>query len=317
MLTFVVKRVMQAFVVIFLVIIVVFLLLHTVRGGPARGILGPHASREAIAAFNHAQGFDRSLPAQFGLYLDRLVRLDLGQSYQLNQSVGALLVERVPKTLALNGLSLAGAVLVAVPLGVWQGRGRRGAADHVITGMVFVGYATPVFFLGLLLIIGLSEAVPLFPATAPQSDSLFSILSDWRGLVLPVLTGAIVTIAAFSRYIRSAVLENLAQDYVRTARAKGAAERRVVWLHVLRNSLTPVIAMLGFYLPVLFSGSLVIESMFNYPGLGLLFWNAAQTSDYPVLLGVVLVIAVATVLGSLVADLVQAIVDPRVRGALS
>ncbi|MBC6463182.1 ABC transporter permease [Actinomadura sp. HBU206391] len=313
---FLAKRCGQALVVIFLVTVIVFLLLHSVPGGPARGILGPQASAQTIAAFNHEHGFDQSLIQQYWSYLSRLLHGDLGDSYTLNQSVGSLIAQRLPKTLILTGLSTLLALVIAIPLGVWQGRRRKGLADYAVTTVVFIGYATPVFLLALILVVVFTEKFPILPVQAPQAQSLSGLFADSRGLILPILAGAIATIAAFSRYMRSAVLDNLAEDYVRTARAKGASERRVVWLHIMRNSLTPIIAMLGYYLPVLFGGALVIESVFNYPGMGLLFWNAAQTSDYPILLGAVLVIALATVIGSLLADILQAFVDPRVRGAI-
>ncbi|GAA4607191.1 ABC transporter permease [Actinoallomurus liliacearum] len=316
MIRFLAKRLGQSIVVILLVTVIVFLLLHSVPGGPARGILGPQASPQAIAAFNHEHGFDKSLVQQYWAFLSRLLHGDLGDSYTLNQSVGSLISQRLPKTLVLTGLSTLVALLVAIPLGVWQGRRRRGLTDYAVTTVVFIGYATPVFFLALILVIVFTEKIPILPPQAPQGQSLGALFADSRALILPVLAGAIATVAAFSRYMRSAVLDNLAEDYVRTARAKGASERRVVWLHIMRNSLTPIIAMLGYYLPVLFSGALVIESVFNYPGMGLLFWNAAQTSDYPILLGTVMVIALATVIGSLLADIIQALVDPRVRGAI-
>jgi peptide/nickel transport system permease protein len=313
---FLAKRFGQALVVIALVTVIVFLLLHSVPGGPARGILGPQATTEAIAAFNHEHGFDRSLPQQYWMYLSGLLHGDLGDSYTLNQSVSSLIGQRIPKTLVLTGLSTLVALVVAIPLGVWQGRRRKGLTDYAVTTLVFVGYATPVFFLALILVIVFAEKIPILPVQAPQAQTLAGLFADSRGLILPILAGAIASVAVFSRYMRSAVLDNLAEDYVRTARAKGASERRVVWLHIMRNSLTPVIAMLGYQLPVLFSGALVIESVFNYPGMGLLFWNAAQTSDFPILLGSVLVIAVATVTGSLIADILQAFADPRVRGAI-
>jgi peptide/nickel transport system permease protein len=313
---FLAKRIGQAIVVIFFVTVIVFLLLHSVPGGPAHGILGPKASPQAIAEFNREHGFDKSLFQQYWAYLSELFHGDLGESYTLNQSVASLIGQRIPKTLVLTGLSTLVALVVAIPLGVWQARRRKGLADYAVTTVVFVGYATPVFFLALILVIVFTQKTQLLPPQAPQTQSIAGLFADSRALILPVLAGAIATVAAFSRYMRSAVLDNLAEDYVRTARAKGASERRVVWLHIMRNSLTPIIAMLGYYLPVLFSGALVIEKVFNYPGMGLLFWNAAQTSDYPILLGAVLVIALATVIGSLLADVLQALVDPRVRGAI-
>ncbi|MEU9123357.1 ABC transporter permease [Streptomyces sp. NPDC048506] len=313
MIRFLVRRSAQALVVLLLVSVVVFVLLHLLPGGPARAILGVQATPDALAHFNHQQGYDRSLPEQYLMYLGRLLTGDLGESYKLNQSVASLLAERLPKTALLAGLSLALAAVLAVPLGILQAVRRGTAVDHLLTGAAFLAYATPVFFLGLVLILVFSQQLPLLPAEAPQADTVGGILADLPALVLPVVTTALGTIAAFSRYMRSAVLDNLAEDYVRTARAKGQSGARIMARHVLRNALIPLATLLGLYLPTLFSGTLVVESMFNYPGMGLLFWNAAQGSDFPVLLGVTLVVGVATVLGSLLADIAYAVLDPRIR----
>ncbi len=307
------KRVGQALVVVFFVTVVVFLLLHALPGGPARGVLGIQATPEQIARFNAEQGLNRSLPWQYLNYLGQLLHGDLGQSYVLNSSVSDLLSQRLPKTLALSVLSAVVALLVAIPLGLWQAARRNRPADYVLTALSFVAYATPVFFLGLILIVVFSQQIPLFPSQAPQADSWWGVFADPMGLVLPVVTGALGMIAVFSRYMRSSTLDNLSEDYVRTALAKGTSRKVVLRRHVFRNSLTAVIAMLGYYIPVLFGGALVVEQLFNYPGMGLLFWNAAQTPDFPVLLGCVLVISIATVIGSLLADLAQVLLDPRVR----
>lgn len=310
---FLAKRLAQALVVLLLVSVIVFVLLHLLPGGPARAILGVQATPQAVAHFNHQQGYDRSLPQQYLIYLGRLLTGDLGESYKLNQSVASLLAERLPRTALLAGLSLALAAVLAVPLGILQAVRRGRAADHVLTGLAFLAYATPVFFLGLVLVLVFSQQLPLLPAEAPQADTVGGILAQPAGLVLPVVTTALGIVAAFSRYLRSAVLDNLAEDYVRTARAKGQSGARVLVRHVLRNALIPLVTLLSLYLPTLFSGTLVVESMFNYPGMGLLFWNAAQGSDFPVLLGVTLVVGVATVLGSLLADVAYAVLDPRIR----
>ncbi|MFF4287758.1 ABC transporter permease [Streptomyces sp. NPDC001739] len=310
---FLVKRLGQALVVLLLVSVIVFVLLHLLPGGPARAVLGVQATPQAVAHFDHQQGYDRSLPQQYLMYLGRLLTGDLGESYKLNRSVASLLAERLPKTALLAGLSLALAAVLAVPLGILQAVRRGRAADHVLTGLAFLAYATPVFFLGLVLVLVLSQQLPLLPAEAPQADTVGGILAEPAGLVLPVVTTALGIVAAFSRYLRSAVLDNLGEDYVRTARAKGGSGARVLVRHVLRNALIPLVTLLGLYLPTLFSGTLVVESMFNYPGMGLLFWNAAQGSDFPVLLGVTLVVGVATVLGSLLADVAYAVLDPRIR----
>jgi peptide/nickel transport system permease protein len=296
---------------------VVFCLLHALPGGPARGILGPQATASQIAAFNHEQGLDKPLPVQYLYFLNQLVHGDLGMSYTLNEPVSQLITERLPKTLLLTVLSAVIGLLFAVPLGVWQAVRRNKPVDYVITTLSFVAYSTPVYFLGLILVLVFSQVLPWFPAQAPQGNDVADILAQPHGLVLPVVAGAATMVAVFSRYMRSATLENLTEDYVRTARAGGSRTRAVLTRHVFRNSLTPVVAMLGYYIPVLFGGALVVEQLFNYPGMGLLFWTAAQSSDYPVLLGCVLVISIATVTGTLLADIAQRVIDPRVKAGRS
>jgi peptide/nickel transport system permease protein len=313
MLKYLAWRVAQAAVVVFVVTIIVFYLLHQLPGGPARGILGLQASEEQIRAFEHDQGLDQPLPVQYLHYVGRLLTGDLGESFQLNQHVGDLIGDRLPKSLVLTVLYVAVSLVVAVPFGIWQAVRRNRPADYTLGVLSLLMYSTPVFLVGFILVIVFALNLGIFPVEAPQADTLGGILGNAQGLVLPVLTGATATVAVFSRYLRSSIVDNLDEDYVRTARAKGASEPRIMRSHVLKNSLTSVIAMLGYYLPVLFGGSIVIEKLFNYPGMGLLFWNAAQTSDFPILLGVVLVIAVATVVGSLLADVAQALIDPRTR----
>ncbi|WP_399880573.1 ABC transporter permease [Streptomyces sp. BBFR51] len=311
--SYLIRRVLQALAVIVIVTIVVFVLLHALPGGPARGILGPQATAQQIARFNHEQGLDEPLPVQYLYYLNQLVHGDLGTSYTLNAPVAQLIGERLPKTLVLTILSAVIGLLLAIPLGMWQAVRRNRPVDYVITTLSFIAYSTPVYFLGLILVLVFSQVLPWFPSQAPQGETLAQVFSEPQALVLPVVAGAASMIAVFSRYMRAATLENLSEDYVRTARAGGSRSGAILRRHVFRNSLTPVVAMLGYYVPVLFGGALVVEQLFNYPGMGLLFWSAAQASDYPVLLGCVLVIAVATVIGTLLADIVQRIIDPRVK----
>lgn len=313
MVRYISRRLLLAVVVVLLVTVVTFILLHLLPGGPARGVLGLKATAEQIAAFNEENGFNQPLPVQYWDYLVRLLHGDLGSSYTMNESVTTLLAERLPRTLLLTIMSTVLAIVVALPLGSWQAARRGKAIDHVGTAITFVLYATPVFFLSLLLIIVFAQVIPLFPAQAAQGDDLGTLLSQPGSLVLPVIAGVGGTLAVLSRYMRSSTVDNLSEDYVRSARARGTSERAILWRHVWPNSLTSVVAMLGYYVPVIFSGSLVIESMFNYPGIGLLFWTAARNADFPVLLGVVLVIAVATVIGALLADVAQLLIDPRVR----
>ncbi len=316
-LVFVLRRLGQAIIVIFVVTVVVFALLQMLPGGPARGVLGVQATAEQIATFNHEQGFDRPIWEQYILFLGRLLRGDLGESYLLNKSVADAIAQRLPKTLLLTGLSLVAAVIVAIPVGIFQAVRRNGVVDYTLSTLAIVAYSTPSFFLGMLLILVFSQNLGILPANAPQGETVADVLMVPGRLILPVAAGAIPLVANFSRYMRSSALDGLSEDYIRTARSKGTPAIRVLSRHLLRNSVTPLIAMLGYQLPVMFGGALVIEQLFNYPGMGLLFWSAAQSSDFPVLLGCVLVISAATVIGSLLADIVQALLDPRTRGGIA
>jgi peptide/nickel transport system permease protein len=312
MIGYIVRRLLQAVLVVFVVTVIVFLLLHSLPGGPARAILGPRATPLQIAQFNTANGLDQPLIVQYFTTVGGWVRGDFGFSYVLNQSVASLLAERLPKTIILAVLSLVLTVIVAIPIGIWQAVRRNGPFDYIATGFSFVFYAAPTFFLGLIMIEIFSSRLGWLPPEAPQSDGVGPIFQQFDAMILPIVTLALLGIAGFSRYMRSSVLDNVSQDYVRTARAKGASSSRVLWRHVLRNALIPIITLLGLSLPALFAGALITESIFNFPGMGLLFWQAAQQSDYPVEIGVVIITAFATVIGNLLADVSLAAVDPRV-----
>jgi peptide/nickel transport system permease protein len=309
---YLVRRIGQGVIVVIVVTFITFFEAHLVPGNPARAVLGVHASAAQIAAFNQENGYNHPLVIQYFAYIGRLLHGNLGFSYQLNQSVAALLGERLPATVILVGLSVIVAFLVAIPLAILQAVRRNKASDYVLTGLALTFYSTPTFWLGLALIDIFAVRAHIFPSSAPSGTAL-QVLEHPSGLVLPVLTLALVSIASFSRYLRSSVLDNLTEDYVRTARAKGASERRILYGHVFRNAVAPLITLIGLSLPNILSGALITESVFNYPGMGLLYWNSALSSDYPVMLGVTIVVAVGTVVGSLLADVLYAMADPRVR----
>jgi peptide/nickel transport system permease protein len=311
---FLLRRCSQAVVVLLLVSVIVFGLLHLLPGGPARAILGTHATPTNIAAFDKQNGLNSPVPVQYWHWLTGVLSGNLGFSYVQNESVASLLAQRLPKTAFLAGVSVLLAVLLAVPVGFFQAVRRHRAGDYVVTTVALVLYSTPAFWVGILLIDVLAVRLRVFPAEAPQG-SFSALISDPQALVLPVLTITLVTVAGFSRYIRSSVLDELAQDYVRMARSKGASRRVILFGHVLRNAAGPVVTLLGLSLPFIVSGTLITEYVFNYPGIGLLAFNAATSQDYPVILGVVIVVGAATVVGSLLADVTHAILDPRVRAS--
>lgn len=310
---FLVRRFGQSIVVLLVVTLLVFILLHSIPGGAARAILGPRASAQAIAAFNRTNGYDKPIFVQYFDWLGRLLHGNLGYSYKYNESVTSLLGTVLPKTLLLVGLATVLAIIIAVPLGILQASRRNGIFDYVTSGVEIAFYSMPTFFLGMLLILYLAINNQWLPAEAPQGSTVGQVLSDPSGLVLPVLTLMLVTVALFARYTRSAALDVLVQDFIRTATSKGAGRGRILRLHVLRNALGPVVTLIGISLPYIVGGAVVVETLFNYPGMGLAFWTAAQSRDYGVLLGFTLVTGVATVLGSLLADIAYAALDPRVR----
>jgi peptide/nickel transport system permease protein len=312
---FLIRRVLQALVVLLLVTVITFALLRMIPGNVAVAVMGPGVYRDpaAIKLFDTTYGFDKPWYTQYLLWLSHLVRGNLGYSWKLNQSVASLLGTRLPKTIALVGISTILALVVAVPIGVIQAVRRNKLLDHVFNGSSTLFYAMPSFLLGILLILVFAIKIPILPAEGPQGEGLGVIFTQFNALILPILSLALITIALFSRYMRSSVLDNITEDYVRTAKAKGASERRILIRHVLRNSLIPIATLLGLSLPGILSGALITEAVFNYPGMGLLFYQEAQSSDYPVLLGVTVVVAVATVVGSLLADVTYAVLDPRVR----
>jgi peptide/nickel transport system permease protein len=310
---FLIRRILQALLVIFLVSVFTLALVHLFPGGPIRSLLGPRATAQQVAYYNQLYGFDKPFYVQYLKYVGQLVHGNLGFSTKLNQSVTSLIAQDLPKTIVLVAIGTVVSLLFGIPLGLYQAVKRYTAGDYLLTGVSFLGYATPTFFVGLLLIEWFAIDTHLFPPFAPQGTTIGQILSQPRALVLPVIAYSFVLYALWSRYMRSSVMDNLVQDYVRTARAKGASERRVLWGHVFRNSLMSIVTLLGLSLPTLVAGAIFIEVVFNYPGMGLAFYNAALNVDYQVLLGFTLVATLATIVGNLLADVGYAVLDPRVR----
>ncbi|MGC8471675.1 MAG: ABC transporter permease [Acidimicrobiales bacterium] len=311
MIGYIIRRLGQAIIVMLLVSMLVFLMLHALPGGLVRSQLGPKASRFAVHQLTIEEGLTKPLPVQYGIWLSHVVKGNLGFSYKQNTPVATLLGEYIPRDLILAGAALFVAILVSIPIGMTQGSRRNSAADYSFSGVLLAFYSMPYFLIGVIAIVVLNIWLGVLPSTAATFGQ--NIGTDVKVLVLPVLSLALANIAYFSRYLRSAVIDNLQEDYVRTARAKGAPRVRILLRHVLRNSLLPFISAVGISLPLLVSGALVIEVLFDYPGMGLLFWDAQQHRTYPVLLGIILVVSAAVVIGNLLADLAYAALDPRIR----
>ena len=292
--------------------LVVFFVIR-LGGDPTFLLLSADATEADRARFAREQGFDRPIYVQYAVFVKRALHGDLGRSLRYRQPALPLVLERLPATMELAFAALVVSLIVAIPAGVISAVRRDTVYDSLTMLGALFGQSMPVFWLGIILIVLFSFILHWFPAEGPQGAYVTDDLNQLSSLVLPVATLSLVTIASFSRYMRSSTLENMVQDYTRTARAKGASNSRVLFVHVLRNAMIPILTLIGLSVGYVFSGALITEALFNYPGIGYIFWNATLTTDYPVILGVIVVTGFATVLGSLGADVMYAIADPRVR----
>ena len=313
MTAYLLRRLGSSIIVLVGISIFIFLLLHAIYPTPARAVLGLRATNAQVAAFNKANGFDDPVIVQYLRYMRGLLHGNLGYSYSENQSVNSLFAERVARSAYLSGISLLLAILIALPLGIFQAVKRNSLGDNVATSLAFILYSMPSFFLGIILIQIFAISFPIFNFEASQSTNVWVVIGDWPSMFLPILTLTLITVAAFSRYMRSSSIDVLAQDYIKVARAKGLPERQVLIRHLVRNASLPMITLVGLFLPALLAGNLIVESLFNYQGLGLLFYDSLGKADYPVLLAYTLLGAVFVVIGNLVADIALTVADPRIR----
>jgi len=307
------RRLGTSIIVLIGISIFIFLLLHAIFPSPARVVLGLRASGAAVAAWNKQNGFDDPVIVQYLRYMNHLLHGNFGYSYAENQTVAALFTERLARSIYLSGISLLIAILIALPLGIFQAVKRNSLGDNIATSLAFILYSMPVFALGLILIQVFALSFPLLGFEASQSTSIWTVIGDWRAMLLPILTLSLITVANFSRYMRSSSIDVLAQDYIKVARAKGLPERLVRSRHLVRNASLPMITLIGLFLPALLAGNLIVETLFNYQGLGLLFYNSLGKEDYPVMLAYTLLGAVFVLLGNLVADIALTVADPRIR----
>jgi peptide/nickel transport system permease protein len=310
---YLIRRLIQALIVTFIVTVIAFLLLHLVPGGAVRAILGVRATPAEIKADSKLWGFDQPLYVQYGKWIWQILHGNFGFDLLYNSPVSTLIFPALSRSLVLAVIGTGVGLLIGIPLGILQAVRRYSALDHVVTGIGFIGYGSPTFFVGILLVQWFAVDLHILPPFAPSSASIAGQLSDPAALVLPVATYAFVAFALWSRFMRSSVMDNIVQDYVRTARAKGASERRVLWGHIFRNSLISIVTLLGLQVPVIIAGSIFIELVFNYPGMGLLFYNSALKTDIQMMLAITVLTTLVTIIGNLLADVSYAVLDPRVR----
>ena len=310
---YVLQRMMQAVPTVIGLTLVSFLLVHITPGGPAYEMLGTHASHARVVAVDRELGLNLPLWDQYGLWAWQLLHLNLGVSYFYLQPVVVLIEQALPVTLAIVGISYVLAHGIAVALGSVQAYFKNTWFDHGTTGINYFLYAMPGFWLAILLLVWFAVDIPLFPTGNLCNPNTVCNVGTWADhMVLPIASLTIGTVAGWARYMRTSMTDTLVQDYIRTARAKGVSEVRVLFKHAWRNSVLPLITLLGYFFPTIFGGALVVEEIFNIPGMGLLTFDAAIKRDYPIVMAAVLIGGILVVIGNLVADLLYGLVDPRI-----
>ena len=311
--SYVLKRLGFAALMLVGVSMILFALMRAAPGGPEAVLVGGEFSAEAAAQIRQRLGLDRPLALQYATWAAAAVRGDLGRSFKTGDPVATLIADRLGPTLQLTGGALLFAIVVAVPLGVLAAVRRGTAWDTLGSAVSLFGASFPSFWLGIMLILLFSEALPWLPPSGlAEYGREADVVSRARHAVLPTLTLGLIQMAAVMRFTRSSLLEALRQDYVRTARAKGLADGRVVWRHALRNALIPVVTVIGLALPTLVGGAVLTETVFAWPGIGRLAVGAVFERDYPVIMGVNLVVAAVVIAANLLTDLAYTVIDPRI-----
>jgi peptide/nickel transport system permease protein len=320
--TYAIRRILQTVPILLIISILLFFLVRSAPGGPLSAARrNPNVSIEQIENLKKQLGLDKPLPVQYVSWLGDMLKGDMGTSIKFRRPVADMIAERIPNTLFLVGISFLVTLLLAIPIGIISARKPYSTFDYVMTTITFIGQSIPVYWLGLALIlifyVLLKNPVtgdPFFPSggmnTLGKEDDILDTL--WH-MVLPVIALSSSWIAWYSRFLRSSMLDVLHEDYIRTARAKGAREQVVYYKHALRNAILPLVTLIALDLPSLFAGALFVETIFSWPGMGRLFWDAARGRDYPILLGVVMITAVLIIFFNILADLAYGWLNPQVK----
>ncbi|MGJ7541773.1 ABC transporter permease [Variovorax sp. LT1R16] len=316
------SRVLQGLALVLAVVVLNFVLVHAAPGDPVETIAGASGgmSAEMVAQLRTQYGLDKPLYVQLGVYLSKVLSGDLGYSYFFNLPVTQMIFERVPATLLLVLSAVLWAFVLGTTLGVLSARKPNGLLSQFITVLSMVGFAAPVFWMGIMLIILFASVIPILPVSgmraADSSGGGFAdVLDVLHHLVLPTVSLGLVYLAQYSRLARSAMLDVLGADYIRTARAKGLADRVVLYKHALRNALLPVVTVLGLQFGNVMAGAILVETVFNWPGLGRLAFDSVLRRDYPTILGVLLFSSVVVIVMNLVTDFCYRLIDPRIKTA--
>jgi len=321
MFRFISRRLLLSVPILFGITIITFGIIHLTPGGftSVHMDMNPNVSPDSIAQMRELYGLDKPLPVQYARWVGRLLCLDFGRSFLDQRPVIVKIGERLPATLLLSGLSILLIFFLAVPLGVYSAMHHNSRQDRFITVFTFIGYSIPTFWLALLCMLLFGVMLGWLPISGMRSvnhdllDPMGKLWDYISHLILPVFISAFGGLASISRYTRSNMLEVVRQDYIRTARAKGLPRKQVYYIHALKNALLPIITIIGLALPGLIGGSFIFETIFSWPGMGRLAYESALNFDYPTIMGIAVIGAILTLLGNILADVLYASVDPRIR----
>ncbi|MDB4866396.1 MAG: hypothetical protein JWR03_729 [Cohnella sp.] len=309
---------LQMIPLLFIISIVSFLLMTMAPGDPTAMFQNPESvksGKQDLTAIREKLGVDKPIYVQYEKWMKLVLQGDLGYSFQDGRPVLQKIVERIPATLILMGTAILISFLIAIPIGIYSAVRQYSPLDNTFTFLSFLGISIPSFFFGLMVMLVFSLKLGWFPVSNMTSDetNLPNSVDILYHLILPASVLAFGLVAQYARYMRSSMLEVIHQDYIRTARAKGVAEGKVIFKHAVRNAMLPIITLLGFQLPHLFGGALIIEQIFAWPGMGRLAIGSIFVRDYQVIMGVTMVTALLVVIGNLIADILYAVVDPRIQ----
>ncbi len=322
MTTYLLKRILMLIPLMIGITLITFSVIHLAPGEPVemQMAMNPKVGKEARERLTKFYGLDKPLHEQYFSWVGHIARFDLGRSFSSDgRPVVDKIKERLPVTISLNVIALLLEFGLAIPIGILAATSRDTWLDKGITVFVFVGFAVPTFWLALLLMYFFGVKLGCLPISGLHtlgSDSWGTGRYLWdlaKHLIMPIMVASFGSLAGLSRYMRSAMLNVVSQDYITTARAKGLSERVVIWKHALRNALLPLITLLGFSIPGLIGGSVIFETIFAIPGMGQLFYQGVMSRDYPVVMGILVIGAFLTLIGNLVADLCYVLADPRIR----
>jgi peptide/nickel transport system permease protein len=312
---YIIKRVIQAIPLLLIITIITFAIINFAPGDPVRMFINPESEADVDLDSIRAQyGLDKPIHIRYFVWLGNILKGDFGISYYYKKPVMDLIMEYLPNTVLLSFTSLLLAIIIAIPAGVWSAVKKNSNVDYFFSTFSLIGVSIPNFWYGIMLIVFFGLTLGWLPTSGMRSNmDEFDLMDRIKHLILPTIVLATSSMASKLRFMRSSMLESIGQDYVKTARSKGLSEGKVLFKHAFRNALLPIITMLGFWIPSLVSGSAITETIFAWPGIGRLLINANFTRDYPIIMAELVITSTMVIIGSLVADILYAIVDPRIK----